>query len=233
VTSAQRVIDDPRSSPGALQTAGRFEQLATRELDLGSSRLRVATLADLSGAAAASMRANLAAADALTALVTPQPRLPHWRIIAPPAPLTLLSYFRTAQARYRVPWEDLAAVEFVETRFGRIRGLSTAGAEGPMQFLPATWARYGKGDVNDPSDAILGAARFLVANGARRSIGDALYHYNPSRAYVRAVEIYAGRMRADARAFFGYYNWQVFYDHLGGSVILPEGFPRVRPIPLG
>lgn len=232
LASAQHTIDDPHSSAGDLESAGRFEQLATRALERWSPRLRNATLGDLAGAAAASMRANLAAADALATLVTLQHHLPHWRIIPPPAPRTLLGYFRTAQARYRVPWEDLAAIEFVETRFGRVRGLSTAGAKGPMQFLPATWARYGQGDVNDPRDAIVGAARYLVANGARRNIGDALYHYNPSHAYVRAVEIYAGRMRTDARAFFGYYYWQVLYHWVGGTVVLPQGYPRVRPIPL-
>jgi soluble lytic murein transglycosylase-like protein len=179
------------------------------------------------------MRANLAAADALGRLVTPQRHLPHWRIIAPPAPRTLLGYFRAAQARYRVPWEDLAAIEFVETRFGRVRGLSTAGAKGPMQFLPATWARYGKGNIDDPRDAIFAAARYLAANGARRNISDALYHYNPSHAYVRGVEIYAGRMRTDVRAFFGNYYWQVLYDWVRGTVILPQGYPLARPIPLG
>lgn len=231
-TSAQRTIDDARSPAGALMSAGEFQQLATRELALGSQRLRNATLRDLSGAAAVSMRVNLAAADALTTIVAPQKRLPHWRIIAPPRPPTLLGYVRAAQARYKVPWEVLAAVEFVETKFGRIRGLSTAGAEGPMQFLPATWARYGRGDINDPKAAILGAARYLVTNGARRDMSGALYHYNPSQSYVRAVEAYAGRMRRDPRAFFGYYYWRVFYDHVGGEVILPVGYPRIRPIPI-
>jgi soluble lytic murein transglycosylase-like protein len=233
LASAQRLLDRSRSSAADLESAGRFEQLATREIERRPSRLRSATLGDLSGAARASTRSNLAAADALTTLVTPQHHLPHWRIIRPPAPRALLGYFRAAHDRYRVPWEDLAAIEFVETRFGRVRGLSTAGAKGPMQFLPATWAHYGKGDINNPRDAIFGAARFLVANGGRRNIADALYHYNPSRSYVRAVDVYAGRMRGDARAFFGYYYWQVLYDWVRGTVILPQGYPRVRPIPLG
>jgi hypothetical protein len=230
--AAQRTIDATHSSQTDVQRAGEFEQLATRELEVGSARPRRKTLAALTGSAAASMRANLAAANALSTLVSPQRHLPRWRIVAPPAPPKLLGYFRAAEARYRVPWQALAAIEFIETRFGRIRGLSTAGAEGPMQFLPATWARYGKGDVNNPKDAILGAARYLVASGARTNLGDALYRYNHSRAYVRAVQIYAGRMRADVRAFFGYYYWQVLYDHVGATVILAQGYPRVRPIPL-
>ena len=71
------------------------------------------------------------AAMALARLVSPRRSFPAWRILAPPAPATLLAYFKAAQARFGVPWEYLAAIEFVETRFGRVHGLSTAGAEGP------------------------------------------------------------------------------------------------------
>ena len=53
----------------------------------------------------------------------------------------------------------LAAVNFVETKFGKLRSSSAAGAQGPMQFIPATWRRYGLGgNVRDAHDAILGAA---------------------------------------------------------------------------
>lgn len=82
---------------------------------------------------------------------------------APPAP-TLLGYYRAAERRFGVPWNVLAAVNFVETKFGKIRNTSAAGAQGPMQFIPLTWRRYGLGgDVNDPHDAILGAANYLQA----------------------------------------------------------------------
>ena len=160
----------------------------------------------------------------------PRKSLPPWRIIEPPGPQTLLGYFKAAQARFHVPWQYLAAIELVETQFGRVRGLSTAGAEGPMQFLPATWARYGRGNVNDPRAAIEGAARYLTANGAPQDMPDALLHYNPSRDYVTAVRDYATRMRADARAYYGYYWWQVFYTRRGRTFILPTGFPKVRPV---
>ena len=111
-----------------------------------------------------------------------------------------------------------------------VRGLSTAGAEGPMQFLPATWAHYGTGNVNDPRAAIFGAARFLVAAGARRDMPGALYHYSPSGDYVRAITDYALRIRADARAYYSYYWWQVIYVRRGRTFILPIGFPKVRPV---
>ena len=227
---AEGIIDNPASSSSRLAQAGVFEQLATGALARQRRQTRRAVLASLTAPAAAAVRADLDAAAALGRLTTPVRGLPHWRIVQPPAPDTLLRYLRTAGARYRVPWEDLAAIELVETRFGRVHGLSSAGAEGPMQFLPGTWARYGSGDVNDQRDAILAAARFLAANGARRDMAGAMYRYNNSGDYVRAVEDYARRMRTDARAYYGYYEWQVLYAKVGGAVILPVGYPRARPM---
>ena len=69
-----------------------------------------------------------------------------------------------------------------------------------MQFMPATWAAYGLGgDISDPRDAILGAANYLHANGAPGDETRALFRYNPSSDYVRAVSRYARRIRADWR----------------------------------
>ena len=229
---AQKIIDDPASATGAVASAGRFEQLATWALARERPAAQRAALDGLAAPAASAMGTNLEAAAALARLVTPHKALPHWRIGQPPAPGTLLRYFAAAQARFGVPWEDLAAIEFVETRFGRVRGLSTAGAEGPMQFLPATWARYGRGDVNSPLDAVFGAARYLVAKGAPRDMRDALYHYNPSSDYVHAIIDYAARMRANPRDYYGYHWWQVIYAWRGRPLILPVGYPRTRPFPL-
>ena len=64
----------------------------------------------------------------------------------------------------------------------------------------------------------------LKANGAPRNIARALLHYNPSQAYVVAVESYAHEMQKDERAFRGYHAWQVFYRTTGGDVLLPEGY---------
>jgi membrane-bound lytic murein transglycosylase B len=80
-----------------------------------------------------------------------------------------------------------------------------------MQFMPATWAAYGLGgDIADPRDAILGAANYLHANGAPGDETRALYRYNPSAHYVRAIAAYARRIRADRRRFYGYYAWAVY-----------------------
>ena len=102
-------------------------------------------------------------------------------------------------------------MNFVESSFGRLRNASYAGARGPMQFIPATWAQYGMGgNIHDPRDAILGAANYLRASGAPRQLAKALYAYNHSTAYVRAILSYARRIRVDERAFYTYYAWQVY-----------------------
>ena len=89
-----------------------------------------------------------------------------WR---PPRHRTLLRSYREAERRFGVDWEYLAAINLVETAFGRIRGTSVAGAQGPMQFIPTTWDIYGAGgDINDAHDAILAAGRLLRANGFAR-----------------------------------------------------------------
>ena len=100
---------------------------------------------------------------------------------------------------------------YAESKFGRVVSSSSAGAQGPMQFSPSTWAAYGLGgDVHDPHDAILGAANYLHASGAPGNDRVALYHYNPVPAYVDAVMRYARQMTRDPRTFYAYYNWQVF-----------------------
>ena len=70
-----------------------------------------------------------------------------------------------------------------------------------MQFMPATWAAYGLGgDVQDPRDAILGAANYLHANGAPGEPRRALYHYNPSQLYVEATSPLRAPLRAATRS---------------------------------
>jgi membrane-bound lytic murein transglycosylase B len=230
IDRAQQIIDNPSSTSSQLASAGFFQQLATQALGGETTQLRRETVAMLSHAAAASVHTDLAAAAALSEIVAPERSLPRWQIVEAPAPNKLLGYFREGQARFGVPWQDLAAIELVETRFGRIQGASPAGAQGPMQFLPATWRRYGSGDVGDRRDAILAAAHYLTANGAPGDMAGALYRYDESDNYVQAVEDYAARMREDARAYYGYYYWQVLYRWRGVTVLLPEGYPKAPPV---
>jgi soluble lytic murein transglycosylase-like protein len=175
-----------------------------------------AVLARLPGRVAAHARATIRARRKLAPLATPQPRR-RFRTGRPEPAGVLLRHYREAQRRFGVGWRVLAAVNLVESAFGRLRNSSTAGAQGPMQFIPSTWAAYGMGgDVHDPHDAILGAANYLHANGAPGDYRNALYRYNPSSLYVDAVLAYAGRIRRDARNFYAYYAWQVFVRTPGG-----------------
>ena len=119
--------------------------------------------------------------------------------VGAPAPLSdLVAFYREAQARYGIGSNYLAAINLVETKFGRVKSNSVAGAQGPMQFIPTTWQIYGNGgDIHDPHDAILAAARLLRANGAPASYARALRAYNDSGLYVDAVLSYAREIAAN------------------------------------
>jgi Transglycosylase SLT domain len=172
------------------------------------------------------LRANardvLIARRALVRLTPPTTRpLASFRTGPPEPAERLRRHYREAQRRFRVPWHILAAVNFIETAFGKVRSPSTAGAQGPMQFLPSTWRAYGLGgDIHDPRDAILGAANYLRASGAPGNLRRALYAYNHSELYVDAVLAYARVMRREVRAFYGFHAWQVF-------VRTPSGYRRI------
>jgi membrane-bound lytic murein transglycosylase B len=179
------------------------------------------------------VEANSLAAVELRALTVPRTSLPPWRIVAPPSADSLLADYRAAERDIGVPWQYLAAIHFVETKFGRVRGTSTAGAQGPMQFKPETWKQYGNGgDIENVHDAVLAAARLLKHDGAPARMDAALFSYNPSNHYVVAIKQYAAVLQNDERALQGYYRWQVFLRMTGGDRVLPDGWPGVPDQPL-
>jgi Transglycosylase SLT domain len=128
-------------------------------------------------------------------------------------PPQYLSLYKAAARRYGIDWAILAGIGRVECDHGRDpdpscsrEGASNAaGAGGPMQFLAATWARYGvDGDGDgrvdrwDPADAIFSAANYLCASGAPRDYEAAIFAYNHASWYVAEVERWAARYRRPA-----------------------------------
>ncbi len=109
-------------------------------------------------------------------------------------PLFLLPIYRAAAIQYDVPWPILAAINEIETNYGTDLSVSSAGAEGWMQFEPSTWLQYGVDALNagyadpyNPVDAIYAAARYLKAAGAASNLSGAILAYNHSEAYVSSV----------------------------------------------
>ncbi len=210
-----------RSTPDAgVELLGREQQVLYRTL-AARPEWQPKVLEAVPAEIRASVRANLTADTELTQLGVPTDELPHWHIVAPAAPAALVADYKAAEAASGVPWQYLAAIHLTETRMSRIRGNSSAGAQGPMQFLPATWSIYGAGgDINSDHDAIFAAARLLKSRGAPENMSKALFAYNNSEHYVKAIAIYADVIRTDERTYFAYHAWQVFY----GDRLLPEGF---------
>jgi murein DD-endopeptidase MepM/ murein hydrolase activator NlpD len=117
-------------------------------------------------------------------------------------PIFLLSIYQAAGIQYGVHWQVLAAINEIETDYGRNLNVSSAGALGWMQFLPSTWQAYGvdankdgKKDPYNPVDAIFAAARYLNAAGYEESVRQAIFAYNHADWYVDSVLLRATRIK--------------------------------------
>ncbi|HVM20424.1 MAG TPA: transglycosylase SLT domain-containing protein [Egibacteraceae bacterium] len=222
---AERTIRDPDATRAQTARAGHVQQVAYRAWG-NRPAWDARVLRNLPRRLWPVARHNVRAHRELASMSSGRPpqTLPRWRIVTPAPRRELMRYYRKAQERFGVRWEYLAAIHLVETRMGRIDGVSSAGARGPMQFIPATWKLYGRGDIEDNHDAIMAAGRYLRARGAPRDMDRALYSYNNDVRYVRAVRHYADVMKRNPRAYRGYHGWQVYYRQPGGAVWLPEGW---------
>lgn len=233
---AERVLRSPDLTDADARTAADQAQRAYRAISI-APEVTDAVVQRVPTDLREAVRANAEATTELRRLTKPGKALPPWEIVTPaPAP-ELFGYYKEAEAEFGVPWAFLAAIHLVETRMGRIRGTSTAGAQGPMQFIPSTWEAYGEGDINSNRDSIRAAARYLRHNGAPERMANALFNYNRSDRYVRGVTLYAEVMIRDEQAsagsrrpeqppgaYRGYHQWQVWYRLPGGDVMLPEGW---------
>lgn len=160
----------------------------------------------------------------------PSERVPAWRVNDPLPMDELVALYQQGGAETGIDWRILAGINLVETGMGRIDGVSTAGAQGPMQFLPTTWDEVSQGgDINDPADAIPGAARYLVQRGGLDDIRQGLWGYNNSDHYVNAVLAYAELLEFDEATLRGFYNWEIYVGSAEGTLWLPVGYEELEP----
>lgn len=228
----EQALRDPATPEPALTAAARRQQAAYRAIGRHTDwdaviRPRIpAWLID-------TYDRNVDARRQLYPMTEVKNTVPAWRISQPAPADALLGYYREAEAATGVPWNYLAAINSIETRFGSIQGTSTAGAQGPMQFLPSTFAAYGDGgDIYAPRDSIMAAGRYLAANGFATDPDHAIYRYNNADRYVRAVHDYAAILAADPGSFTGFYRWDVYYRTTAGDILLPVGYEAMAPIPV-
>src|SRR5512132_1793060 len=126
--------------------------------------------------------------------------VPNFLIDSFEIPPFLLPIYQSCGTEYGIPWQVLAGINKIETAFGTNLNVSSAGAEGWMQFIPSTWAAYGVDANNDgtkdpynPVDAICAAARYLRAAGGDEDIRQAIFAYNHASWYVDEVLLYANQ----------------------------------------
>ena len=229
----ERALRDPSTPETTLTQAARRQQVAYRAIGRHpewDAIIRARIPAEL----VAFYDHNVDARRQLAALAEPKDTLPAWRINPPAPPQVLLDAYREAEAASGVGWNFLAAINLIETHFGSVTGDSSAGAQGPMQFMPSTFAAYGLGgDIHSPRDSIMAAGNYLAANGFAHDPDHALFRYNNADEYVRAVTDYAAAMAADPAAFGAFYRWDVYYVSTAGDVLLPIGYAAESRIPVG
>jgi hypothetical protein len=190
--ATQAQIDSGLDNADAVnQRLGELQNvLAQQQALLDQASGRAKSLQALKDAAAALAASRVAAAQAgaqAADSVAPYPIPPSFRVL----------YQAAAQTCPGLPWTVLAAIGQVETHHGSGTMLSSAGALGPMQFMPPTFVRYardgdhdGKADIMNPADAIYTAAAYLCANGAgasTESLSSAIWNYNHADWYVQLV----------------------------------------------
>jgi hypothetical protein len=185
----QKTTPSKNTSPNLTATHG---QPADTQPTTGSSKQGPTTASGPNGVAPSpqlvAAQASALAAELASSAASVQ-ALGFYRI-----PLFLLPIYRAAAIQYGVPWQILAAINEVETDYGSDLSVSSAGAEGWMQFEPSTWLQYGVdaldagyADPYNPVDAIFAAARYLHAAGASKNLHTAILAYNHSEAYAESV----------------------------------------------
>jgi peptidoglycan hydrolase CwlO-like protein len=209
-TDAARAIALEAAADDEVVTAAdvtrRYDQLADAMAEAGASLAQLSDHARSLGAAERAAARLRAYADAANASASARVATAQAGPI--PADFKRL-YISSAKTCHGLSWTVLAAIGQVESGHGRNASTSYAGAQGPMQFMPATFAAYavdgdrdGDKDIMDPADSIFTAAHYLCANGAghgAEGLHNAIWHYNHAEWYVALVLKIAGQL-ADQEA---------------------------------
>ena len=182
-------------SAGHRHHGGRTDQDSEGPIGTGPGQVAPPTLRDASGAPAPT-NPSLTVADFGPAPIG----VPNLVIDQFSIPPFLLPIYQACGTQYGIPWQVLASINRIETAFGTNLNVSTAGALGWMQFMPATWKTYGVDANNDgrkdpfnPVDAICAAARYLKAAGGDTDLRTAIFAYNHADWYVDEVLLYANQ----------------------------------------
>ena len=179
-----------RTTDGTRELVGEAEGRAKDEISRAKRRGRRSPLRNSDGTPTTS---NPGLIDALPGPSTAT-GVPNFIIRKFRVPPFLLSIYQAAGIEYGVRWEVLAAINEIETDYGRNLNVSSAGALGWMQFMPATWKMYGtdankdgRKDPFNPVDAIFSAARYLKAANYENDVRAAIWAYNHADWYVDSV----------------------------------------------
>lgn len=232
LSEAERTVRNPGLSDDEVRRWGRRQQQLYRLLAV-NEEWKEPVLASVDEDVSSFVALNWVARENLTSLVNSEElaeEMPAWEVVEPLPPQELVDLYKKAEQATGVSWEFMAAINLVETRMGRIRGISTAGAVGPMQFLPTTWAECCEGDPTVPADAIMGAAQYLVDRGGPDNMPKAVRGYNNSAFYVNAVTAYAEVMMSNERAYWGYHGWEIYFRSSAGLVEIPIGYYEPEPV---
>jgi membrane-bound lytic murein transglycosylase B len=194
--AAQLADDANRQARAHIRTERSVAVVAQQVLTLMAQEQSLLDQARQHAAAVRAAEAALRAQQEAMSTITAQ-RIASLRAL-PASPSYMAIYHRAAADQCPgLSWTVLAAIGQVESGHGRDTSTSYAGAMGPMQFLPATFASYavdgnhdGVTDIMNPDDAIFTAAHYLCANGANRgpdALYQAIWHYNHADWYVQMV----------------------------------------------